>query len=249
MRKILTLLIIVLIGKAALAQDISVTAVTSPVSGCALTATENVTIKIFNYGAMLPAGSTFNVNYTINAGPPVIELVTLVANLLSNSTLTYTFTTQANLSVAGTYLFDASCALAGDVNPSNDTFSGYSVTNTAATVGGTVAGTNVCKGMNGGTLNLIGRTGNILSWESSVDGGTTWVPISNTTTSQSYTNLTVQTKYRAQVQNGACASAASSIATMTIDPVTVGGTVSGTATVCSGANAGTMTSSGRTGNI
>lgn len=140
MRKIFTLFSLLLIGKLALAQDLSVIAITAPVSGCALTSTENVTIRIFNYGPTLTAGSTFNVSYTINAGAPVTELVTLSSNLLTNSTLNYTFTTQANLSVAGTYTFTGTTALAGDVNPSNDTFSGYSVVNTAASVGGTVSG-------------------------------------------------------------------------------------------------------------
>ncbi len=250
MKKLLTIFSIILIGKFAMAQDISVTAITAPVSGCALTATENVTIRIFNYGPMLPAGSTFNVSYTINAGAPVTELVTLASNLLTNSTLNYTFTTQANLSIAGSYTFDATCALAGDINPSNDAFTGYVVVNTAASVGGTVSGgTNVCTGSNSGNLTLSGHTGNVLNWEYSTDGGGTWISISNTTTTQSYLNLTIATLYRAKVQNGSCAVATSSQASMTIDPTTVAGSVSGTATVCSGTNSGTVTSTGRTGSI
>lgn len=250
MKKLLTLFSIILISKFTFSQDISVTAITQPVSGCSLTSTENVTIRMFNFGPTLVAGSTFNVSYTINAGAPVTELVTLGSNVLTNSTFSYTFTTQANLSVPGTYTIDATCALAGDINPSNDAFTGYSVTNTAASVGGTVnGGTNVCIGSNSGNLTLTGHTGNVLNWEYSTDGGGTWISISNTTTAQSYFNLTVPTRYRAKVQNGSCAVATSSVAIMTIDPLSVGGSVTGTATVCSGTNSGTLTSAGKIGAI
>jgi gliding motility-associated-like protein len=252
MKRILTLLAFATIfSSAALAQnDLSVISITAPVSGCAMTATENVTIRVFNFGNTLPAATNFNVSYTINAGVPVTEMVVLGSPLLSNSTLTYTFTTQANLSTPGTYTFDATVALAGDVNPTNDAFTGYMVTNTANSVGGTVAGgTNVCVTGNSGVLTLSGHTGDVLRWEYSVDGGSTWINISNTTTTQSYNNLTVPTLYRAVVQNGTCTIATSSVASMTINPATVGGTVAPSATVCSGSNSGTLTLSGRTGNV
>lgn len=237
--------------RAANAQnDLSVTAITQPVSGCALSSTEIVTIRIFNFGSTLPAATSFNVAYTINAGAPVVELVTLGASLLSNSTFTYTFITQANLSVPGAYTFNATCSLAGDVNPTNDAFTGYVVTNSASSVGGSVSGgTNVCVSGNSGVLTLSGHTGSILRWEFSTDGGATWINITNTTTTQSYTNLTVPTLFRAVVQNGACAPSHSSIATITIDPATVGGTVNGSATVCPGSNAGSVTLTGATGAV
>lgn len=251
MKRILTLFAILCLSFPAKSQvDLSVIAITAPTSGCALTANENVTIRIFNYGTTLLAGTSFNVSYTINAGPPVVELVTLGANLLSNSTLNYTFTTQADLSVPGSYTFDATVAIAGDVNPTNDAFTGYIVTNTAPSVGGTVSGgTNVCISGNAGVLTLAGHTGNVLSWEYSTDGGITWINISNTTTTQAYNNLTVPTDYRALVQNGGCATATSSIASMTIDPATVGGTLAGSATRCSGSNSGNITLSGHTGSV
>jgi hypothetical protein len=243
-------LVLLFAGPAAAQNDLSVTAITQPVSGCALTSTENVTIRIFNFGSTLPAATSFNVSYTINAGGPVTELVTLGSTLTSNSTLTYTFTTQANLSVPGTYTLAATVFLPGDVSPANDMFSGYVVTNTAPSVGGTVSGgTDVCISGNSGVLTLSGNTGAVLRWEYSTDGGSTWVTISNTTTTQAYNNLTIPTLYRAVVQNGGCTPATSSIASMTIDPASVGGTSSGSATRCSGANSGTITLSGKTGNV
>lgn len=250
MKRLITLFAVLFLSVSAFAQDLSVIAITAPVNGCALTATENVTIRIFNFGPNLPAGSTFNVSYMINAGAPVTEMVVLGAPLLTNSTFNYTFTTQANISTPGTYTFDATVAIAGDINPSNDAFTGYMVTNTAASVGGTVSGgTNVCVSGNSGVLTLSGHTGNVLQWERSNDGGVSWFSISNTTTSQSYLNLTLPTQYRAQVQNGSCATANSSIASMTIDPATVGGSLAGSATRCSGSNSGTITLSGHTGSV
>jgi gliding motility-associated-like protein len=252
MKRILTLLTFATIfSSAVFAQtDLSVTSITAPVSGCALTATENVTIHIFNFGSTLPAATTFNVSYSINAAPAVVEMVTLAAPLTSNSTYTYTFTTQANLSVVGSYTFNASVSIAGDVSPANDAFNGYIVTNTAPSVGGTISGpSSVCITGNSGNLTLSGNTGSVVRWEFSTDGGSTWINITNTTTTQSYLNLTTPRLYRALVQNGTCTAAYSAQFSITIDPATVGGTLNSNATVCTGANAGTLTLSGKTGSV
>jgi hypothetical protein len=75
----------------------------------------------------------------------------------------------------------------------------------------------VCTGINSGTLTLAGHTGVILRWESSVDNFAKIVIIANTTTTQSYTNLTQTTKYRAVVQNSTCAAVNSTPATITVN--------------------------------
>jgi gliding motility-associated-like protein len=230
------------------AQDVAVISITAPVSGCSLTATENVVVRIFNYGPTDLSGVNIPVSYIINGGAPVNEVANF-PSFLQNSTATYTFTTQADLSVAGSYTVDATTALVGDINTTNDAFTGYTVTNTAPSVGGTVTGgTNVCVSGNSGNLTLAGHTGSVLNWESSTDGGSTWISISNTTTSQSYTNLTIPTSYRAVVQNGSCASANSVASAFTIDPVTVAGTIASSATICSGSS-GNLNLAGKTGNV
>jgi gliding motility-associated-like protein len=117
-------------------------------------------------------------------------------------------------------------------------------------VGGTIAaGATVCSGANGATLTLSGHTGSIVRWESSTDNWTITTAIANVTTTQAYLNLTSTTKYRAVVQDGACATANSAEVTITVDPATVGGAVTLDATVCSGANGATLTLSGHTGSI
>lgn len=251
MKQIATLFAALMLSFSALAQDLSVINIISPVSGCALTANENVTIRIFNFGPNLPAGTTFNVSYTINAGTPVTELVTLSSVLLTNSTLNYTFTTQANLTTPGVYSFDGSVSIAGDINPTNNAFTGYNVTSTAASVGGTISGpASVCITGNSGAVTLAGNTGNVTRWEYSTDGGVTWFTLSNTTNTQSFTDLNTQTLYRAVVQNGSCTPATSSIHTINIDNASVGGSISpATSSVCVSANSGTLTLSGRTGNV
>ena len=124
------------------------------------------------------------------------------------------------------------------------------VTVNALSVGGAVAGgTSVCSGSNSGTLTLSGYTGTILRWEFSTDGGTNYTPISNTSTTQTFSNLTTTTKYRAVVQNGVCAPANSSPATVTVSPASVGGSVLSSRSVCYGNNSGTLTLSGQVGNV
>jgi gliding motility-associated-like protein len=254
MKKIITLLSLVLISKFSIGQQDAALAppsgsFTSPVSGCSLTNAENVTVRIFNYG---PGSITvpFTVSYTINGGAPVTEMVP-ATTIFQNTSYQYTFTTKADLSVPGTYTFDATVSVPGDPTPVNDTYTGYVVNALSPSIGGTItAPASVCITSNSGTLTLAGHTGNVLGWQSSTDGGGTWINISNTSTSQSYTNLTVATKYRVQVQNGACTPVYSAISTVTIDPVSVGGTISTSATVCRSGNSGTLTSGGgRVGTI
>jgi len=197
---------------AAAQNDVSVTAIVVPQSGCALAATENVSLRIFNYGSTLPAATSFNVSYTINVGAPVVELITLVSPLTSNSAMTYTFTTQANLSTPGGYVFDASVSLPGDVSPANDSFTGYVVMNSAPSDGGTVAGP---LSGSSGTLTLSGHTGNVLQWEESDDGGLRWFVVSNETTTLDFANLRAPTQFRARVRNDMCPDALSNIALVT----------------------------------
>jgi len=130
------------------------------------------------------------------------------------------------------------------------TCASITVTVNPPTVGGSVSGNaTVCSGANSGTLTLSGHVGSVLRWQYSTDGGATWTNITNTTTTQNYSNLTTTTMYRAVVKSGVCPSANSSPATITVDPVTIGGIVLSDATVCSGSNSGTLTLSGHVGNV
>jgi gliding motility-associated-like protein len=118
-------------------------------------------------------------------------------------------------------------------------------------VGGTISGGGTfCAGSGPGSLTLTGKTGNVLYWQYSTNGGSTWINVTNTTTTLSYTNITQSRLYRAIVQNGStCPKDTSTQASFIIDPATVAGTVTGTASICSGSNNGTVTLTGYTGSI
>ena len=108
--------------------------------------------------------------------------------------------------------------------PSSDTSIAATLTMASGTVGGTLSPTsiNACVGPNTTTITLSGYTGNILGWESSIDGGTTWIAIANTTPTLIVSNLTQTTQYRAVVQSSGCATVNSSVATINYIAVGVG---------------------------
>jgi gliding motility-associated-like protein len=256
MKKWFTALTLLSIFQTSLAQNDAILAaplgtIIAPTTGCALTATETVTVRIFNSGPgtiNAPFDVSFNITGPVNSS--ATETV-LVGSIPMNSTLTYTFTATADLSIAGSYSMDANVSVAGDPNLSNDTYVGYSIVNNAASNGGTATGsTTVCNGTNSGNVTLAGNVGSVLNWEYSDDLGVTWFNISNTTITQSYDDLTTQTWYRANVQNASCAVATSTIGIIQIDPVSVGGTTSGgTTPACASANSGTISLSGKVGNV
>ncbi|MFN8255395.1 MAG: DUF6443 domain-containing protein [Bacteroidales bacterium] len=156
----------------------------------------------------------------------------------SNSTLTVTTSGTAYLRAlsSGGIWSTSSASVVVTVNPNS--------------VGGTVSGTTtICAGSNSGTLNLSGYTGSITKWQSSVNGGTSWTDISNTSSSYTSGVLNQTTWFRATVKSGVCTEANSSNAIITVNPTSVGGTLAGTKTICTGSNSGTLTLSGHTGSI
>jgi hypothetical protein len=125
---------------------------------------------------------------------------------------------------------------------------------TPASVGGTVAANQtLCSGSTPADLTLTGNVGSVVRWERSSDiAFTSPVTIANTSTTLSGATigaLTATTYFRAVVQNGSTPAATSSIVTITVDQPSVGGTISGSATVCGASNSGTLTLSGYTGSI
>ena len=132
----------------------------------------------------------------------------------------------------------------------NDTSNAVMITVDPPAVGGTLSGsTTVCEGSNSGSLVLSGEVGNVIGWETSTDDGITWTNITNTTNTQNYSNLSITTWYRAEVQSGTCGNAYSDIAVVTVDAAVFAGTLSGAATVCASSNSGTITLAGTLGNV
>jgi hypothetical protein len=117
-------------------------------------------------------------------------------------------------------------------------------------VGGSVAGSaTVCSGTNSTTLTLSGHTGNVVKWQKSTNNWESSKDVVSETTTLIATNLTSTTKYRAVLQSGACSTANSADAMITVDPVSVGGSVTGVETIVYGSSTETLTLGGHTGTI
>lgn len=97
-----------------------------------------------------------------------------------------------------------------------------------------------------GTLYLNGHTGNIVRWEYSANGGNVWTPIANTTSTYTYTNITVTTVVRAVVQNGtSCSFAYATSAILNVIPNIKPSPVTATpSTICVGGSSELFSQSG-----
>jgi|APCry1669189101_1035198.scaffolds.fasta_scaffold00032_1 uncharacterized protein (TIGR02145 family) len=161
---------------------------------------------------------------------------------IANTASTYTATNVAITTKYRAVVTNGSCA------PSNSTDA--TVTVTPASIGGSIAGSaSVCTGINSTLLTLSGYTGSITKWQWSTDNWATSTDIANTTAIYTATNLVMTTKYRVVVTSGICTPANSTDATITVSPASVGGSISGSATVCAGTNSTLLTLSGYTGSI
>ncbi|MFM7839127.1 MAG: hypothetical protein ACKO6K_06135, partial [Chitinophagaceae bacterium] len=118
-----------------------------------------------------------------------------------------------------------------------------------ASVGGRVSGsTTVCATGNSTVLTLSGNVGTI-SWQSATMTGTFGTISGQTASTYTASGLTVSTRYRAVVKSGTCTSVLSDTATILVDSASVGGTVSGSKTVCTGTNSTTLNLNGYRGTI
>jgi len=106
----------------------------------------------------------------------------------------------------------------------------------------------LCKESNFGTVNASNVIGQILLWEYKEDGGS-WQSVANTTTQQSYFNLTTTTAYRTIVRNKFCDVDTSVTFRFDISEPTEGGTISGTKEVCTNTDDVVLTLNNFTGSI
>ena len=107
--------------------DVGVTAITAPVTGPNLTATETVTVTIENFGGQ--AQSNIPVSYTIDGGTPVQE--TFAGPLAVGASASFSFATTADFSAFATYNVTAATVQPGDADVGNDSAS-TQITNTPA---------------------------------------------------------------------------------------------------------------------
>jgi hypothetical protein len=141
---------------------------------------------------------------------------------ISNTTTSLTET----ISSSGTYYYRVevqtpSCGSA--VMSSSKTIT---VTSGTPPVGGSVSSNTHSSTTNSGTLSLSSHIGTIVKWQRSTNDGITWVDIANTTTTQSYSNITTKTLFRVQLTRGTCGFTYSSSGAVTVIPETINGTIS-----------------------
>jgi hypothetical protein len=163
---------------------------------------------------------------------------------IANTTTTLTVTDLSATRYYRAVITSGSCSLAYS--------STATITINPTSVGGTLAGSStVCSGTNSTTFTLSGHTGNVTRWEWSLvsDFSSGVNTVANTTTTLTIANLTATRHYRAVVTSGVCSAANSSTGTVTVNPTSVGGTIAGGTTVCTGTNSTTLTLSGHTGSI
>lgn len=103
------------------AHDLSILELVAPVSGRIdftdeLTSAEQIKMRCVNKGTS--SISNFKLHYRIGNGSVVTE--TYSGNLASGDTLEYTFSTTANLSLAGTYVIDTWTSHISDTKRDND---------------------------------------------------------------------------------------------------------------------------------
>jgi hypothetical protein len=100
--------------KEKVANDAGIISISSPVSNCGLTNAEAVSVLIRNFG--YDTLTSLEIFYSINGGPTVTQTISL--NLLPGDDTLFTFTSLANLSIAGVYTI--SVTIGQDEDPSNN---------------------------------------------------------------------------------------------------------------------------------
>lgn len=111
------------------------------------------------------------------------------------------------------------------------------ITIDSATAAGSIAANDtVCYGGSGTVVQVSGGNGNIVKWQSRVQGNMAWTDINQATTSLAFSSLTDTTEYRAVYKNGVCPTAASGFVTAVPKPLPIATIVTqaATDTICAG---------------
>ena len=185
---------------------------------------------------------------TFNIGGLVTDVLITSGNLplgLSGAFNNGIFTINGTPSETGTFNYTLT-TIGGCAPPAS--YNG-TLTVVLTSVAGSISGSaTVCSGTNSSELRLSGSIGT-LQWQSSTDN-VTFASIPNATaTTFIASNLTATTYYKVVVSSGACTSAVTDSAIVTVFPLSVAGTILGGSTVCTGTNNTMLTLSGNIGTI
>ena len=125
----------------------------------------------------------------------------------------------------------------GCINTELNTNTQTVVVNGLASAGTLSESLVVCVDENEGTLELNGFTGSVTKWQSSVNGGSTWVDINTTDSTYTFKDLTDTTMYRVIVNSGSCSWDTSNVVTISTLELP-NATISGSDTICPGTTLG-----------
>lgn len=184
-------------------------------------------------------------NITGNTGSVIRWEVSVNGNpftSINNQNLSHTYSNLTQTSIFRAVIQNGGCASA----LTNE----VTITVDQGSNGGVISGgTEVCIGVNSGTLTLSGQNGSILRWESSFDG-VNFTPINNTTPILTFANLNQTTIYRAVVSSQFCGGQVfSQTATVNVSQPSVAGFINGNIGSCGGTANGVMTLSNFQGSI
>ena len=104
--------------------DIGISSINTPITTCEFSSSEVLNITVLNNSEdTLLTDDTINLSYSLNGGTAVNEVLTLLGDLLPGTTVDYSFTSTLDLTTLSTHNLEVSCAIANDVNTTNDTLS------------------------------------------------------------------------------------------------------------------------------
>ncbi len=223
--------------------DLGVQLLVSPLTVGCHTATERVRVRIKNNAttAINMAVNNVTVNGSVTGPNPVVfPTLTITSGVIAGGgTLDTTLLLNYNMTLPGTYVFNAATSQALDFVNSNDAMGAVSIF-----IGGgvtTVSPSSMCLGL-ATNLAVAGQTnGGTIQWQESVDNITWTNIVGATTTPYSITPTLDTTWYRAQVC-GSYNSISDTARTIFVSPATtVGATRCGTGPVTlTAAGSGTL---------
>lgn len=179
------------------------------------------------------SGTVVHWEYSINNGNNWVQIL--------NPTSTQSYN---NLKVTTAYR-----AIVQDGSFPPDTSSIATITIHVPGQSGFISGGGTFCGTANGTLSLSVTSGTVLFWQSSENNGNSWQQISQTQFTLPFTAITKSTFYRAIVETFAgCDADTSEIETVSVDPLSAAGQISGADSVCFNASGDTLFVNGITGN-
>jgi hypothetical protein len=193
-------------------QGITFITVTSSTNLTCLTPSTTLTITAKDALSNVVPFETLNLSFDVGGG--TLSSTSVITNSVGQATVTYSNATASSNTLRVT-------------DPLDGAYGTQIITKTGnIPIGGTLSSnTNYNGSINTGTLNLVGSSGGISKWQKSIDNGTTWTDIINTTTSYTYSNLTTTTLFRVVVGDGTCSYVNSTTVTITITNYTISGVV------------------------